>query len=164
MPAIAPLTSSGSRDLEKKPRPLPKHVKAMVGYMVRGGPGDEDCLPLSFIAAGRLAGMAPDVARRWLDRPETRAFLRAERAAFRTAICASNELHLQKLRESPNGMVGIKAIAMLEQIDETAQAHSAGQVTAPGLIIVIGGRGDDVKVATAIDVTPTSTPVPDDTA
>jgi hypothetical protein len=155
MPVIAPLTSSGSRDLEKKPRPLPKHVKAMFGYMVRGAPGDEDCLPLSFIAAGRLAGIAPDVARRWLDRPETRAFLRSERAAFRAAICASNEAHLQRLRESPNGMVGIRAIAMLETIDSADQTRATGQVTQPGLIIVLQAPAATKATPPTIDVSPT---------
>src|SRR6476620_2529597 len=93
-----PVTSSGSRSPEKRPRPLPKHVKQMIELMVRGKADDPDQRPLDFIEAGRIAGIAPDRARRWLDRAETRAFLRAERRAYRDALCAANEAHLARIR------------------------------------------------------------------
>src|SRR5207247_2437951 len=80
-----PLTSSGSRSPEKR-RPLPKSVKLMIELMVRGKLDDPDGAPLSFLEAGRLAGLAPHRARQWLDRAEARAYLRSERRSFRESL------------------------------------------------------------------------------
>ena len=40
MPVIAPLTSYGSRDVEKKPRPVPKAVRDAIVMMVYGKPDE----------------------------------------------------------------------------------------------------------------------------
>jgi hypothetical protein len=87
--------------------------------MVFGKIDDPDCKPLNFIEAAKLAGIKPDVMRRWLDRAEVRALLRSERRAFREAICAGNEAALQRVRdESANGMCVVAAVRSLEQISE----------------------------------------------
>jgi hypothetical protein len=40
MPVIAPLTSYGSRDVEKNPRPVPKAVRDAIVMMVYGKPDE----------------------------------------------------------------------------------------------------------------------------
>jgi hypothetical protein len=118
MPAVPPLISSASRAVRRR-QSLPKHVRDMLVLMVRGRPGDdENVQPLTFIEAGRAVGLKPDVARRWLDRPDALTFLRAERKAFRAAVCAANEAILAEIRASaPNSMARIAAIRMLEELE-----------------------------------------------
>ena len=153
-----PIASSGSRTLDKS-RPLPKSVKRMVELMVYGKPNDPDCTPLSFIEAGKIAGIAPDRARKWLDRAEVRSLLRAERRAFRDALCASNELHLQRLRESANGMVGIKAIQTLEELNVDDAQRARREQVSPGLIVtVVHEPLPRTRVGPIVDVTPTRAP------
>jgi hypothetical protein len=137
MPANPPLMASGSRDPQRQ-RPLPAKVKAMVTFMVRGSPTDENAAPLDFIAAGRLAGLSPDVARRWLDRTAFRVALRAERRAFREAICAGNEKALARIRDAGgNAMASVRAVQTLEAIDEEAVRSDRGVSRAPGMVIQI---------------------------
>jgi hypothetical protein len=40
MPVIAPLTSYGSRDVKKNPRPVPKAVRDAIVMMVYGKPDE----------------------------------------------------------------------------------------------------------------------------
>ncbi len=153
MPENPPLLASGSRD-PKKPRPLPAKVKAMIGFMVRGDPADTEAKPLDFIAAGGLAGIAPDVARRWLDRTNFRTALKAERRAFRDALCAGNELALARIRGGDNAMAAVRSIQLLEQLDEVESARSGSVPRTPGLIIQI------ISGPYASSPTVTATPAP----
>jgi hypothetical protein len=156
MPAVPPVAASGSRDLAKKPRPVPRHVRHMIELMVRGA--DPDGAPLDFIAAAKVAGIKPDVARRWLDRSEVRRLLRAERTAFREAICAGNEGALKRLRDAaPNSMVQLNAVRTLESLSEADEhAPSRGPTTpAPGLILVVVEQPRPAAPAPPpIDITP----------
>jgi hypothetical protein len=152
MSVVAPITASGSRE-PAKPRPIPLKVRRMVEIMVRGRPDDPDCVPLSFIEAAKIAGVAGDVARRWLDRGSVRALLRSERASFRAALCASNEAHLARLRSSsPNSMVRLHSIKALEQIEEQAESQHAGRAV-PGLVVVVvgGGPGPSRQIGSTIE-------------
>src|SRR6266566_3565956 len=136
MPANPPLTASGPRDPAKCPRPLPRNVRDMIVFMVRGDPNDEEGKPLDFVTAGRLAGLAPDLARRYLDRGNFRVALRAERKAFRMALNAGNELALARIRDGENAMAAVRSIQLLEQIDDS-ETRAPGAPTAPGFAIVI---------------------------
>jgi hypothetical protein len=157
MPVIAPLTSSGSRDLEKKPRPIPKAVKDAVTLMVYGRPDDPDGRPLDFVGAGKVCGIRPDVMRRWLDKPTVRALIHAERRAFRAAICAGNELALQRVRDkSENGMAVIGSVRALEQIDDAEEMRPAARQTIPGFVIVINGPSAHMPRSPTIEATPVS--------
>jgi hypothetical protein len=157
MPLNLPIASSGPRAPDKqRPRPLPKHVRQMIELMVRGRPDDPDCAPLSFIEAGRLAGIRPDIARKWLDRPEVRSFLRAERAVFRASINASNELALRRVRdESENGMAVCAAVRTLENIATEADAREGrgGAATACGFLIVVPSEYLPKDRSPVVDVT-----------
>jgi hypothetical protein len=140
MPLNLPTTSSGPRAPDKqRPRPLPKHVRRMLELMVRGRPDDPDYAPLSFIEAGRLAGIKPDIARKWLDRPEVRSFLRAERKAFREAINCGNEAALARVRDtSDNGLAVVRSVQALEQLDEQhATREGRGGPALPGFVILV---------------------------
>jgi hypothetical protein len=137
MPEIAPLGAAGSR-LPKKPRPIPKAVRAAIQAMVYGREGDDECKPLDFIEAAKECGVKPDVMRRWFDYPHFVALLRAERKAFRTAICAGNEAALRRQRDtSRNGMVVVAAVRGLEQLDDHEAARPQGEHHSPGIVIRI---------------------------
>lgn len=157
MTAGPPLTAAGSRQPEKAP-PIPVKVRDAIRLMVFGKPDDENCAPLDFIEAGRLAGIKPDVMRRYLDRPTVRSLLLSERRAFRNAINAGNELSLKNIRDTAaNSMARIGAIRTLEELgEEDAARHDrAGQRDLPGVIIHVVN-----EVPATIDVTPTIISVP----
>lgn len=160
MPSLPALNSSGSRDL-KRPRPIPKAVKDMIRLMVRGLVDDPNSKPLTFIEAGRIAGLRPDIARRWLDRPNVIASLRVERRVYREALCAANEGALARIRDtSENGMAVIGSVRTLEQMNEEDVARSSrGIPMAPGFLIVITDRHPQQSDPPMVDVTPTPAPV-----
>jgi hypothetical protein len=104
--------------------------------MVYGHPDDVDCGALTFVEAADATGIKPDVMRRYLDRPEVRALLLAERRAFRTAICGGNEGALLRVRETAqNGMAVVAAVRALEELEAPRD-----------------GRGVNVTVNTAVGV------------
>jgi len=155
MPDNPPLSAAGAREPEKRPRPIPRAVRDAINLMVFGKMDDADCAPLDFIEAAKLSGIKPDVMRRYLDRPSVRALLRAERRAFRDAICAGNELALRKVRDqSRNGMASIAAVRALEQLDEQDHGRPGdSDKQMPGLTIIIEQPQHPAPVTT-IDVTP----------
>jgi hypothetical protein len=86
--------------------------------MVRGRDDDADCKPLDFIAAAKLAGIKPELLRRYLDRPAVRSFLLSERRTFRATICAANEAALRDVRDrAANSMARVASVRALEQLD-----------------------------------------------
>jgi hypothetical protein len=81
-------------------------------------------------------GIKPDV--RYLDRPEVRALLLAERHAFRTAICGWNEGAFLRVRETAqNGMAVLAAVRALEELEAPRD-----------------GRAVNVTVNTAVGLAP----------
>jgi hypothetical protein len=129
--------ASGPRE-PRKPRPLPKRVRAMISLMVCGDPSKDDARPLDFTAAGRKVGMRPDTARRWLDRGDFRSALRAERRAFRDSLCAGNEAALARVRDrSRNHMAVVRSVIALEQLDDVESARAGSVPRSPGLVIHI---------------------------
>ena len=135
MPILPPLMSSAGREM-KRPRPMPPKLREAIGLMVYGHPGDPDCRAFTFIEAAHQMGIKPDVMRRYLDRPEVRALLLAERRAFRAAICGGNEGALLRVRETArNGMAVVAAVRALEELEAPRD-----------------GRGVNVMVNTAVGV------------
>jgi hypothetical protein len=123
-----PVTAS-SRELQR-PRPIPRRVRDVITLMVYGRIDDESCAPVDFVEASKLAGIKPDVMRRWLDRAEVRALLLKERKAFRAAICAGNEQALQRVRDkSLNGMATVAAMLIDTQILTARCSISPGSST-----------------------------------
>ncbi|MGD0563489.1 MAG: hypothetical protein ABSA66_10385 [Roseiarcus sp.] len=135
-----PLTAAGSREL-KRPRPISPKVREAVRLMVYGQLDDPDCKPLSFIEAAKIAGVAPDVMRRYLDRPDVRALLLRERRAFRAALCAGNEGALARVRDkSENGMAIVASVRALEQLEGESTERGGPGSTTPGITIMVLGN------------------------
>jgi hypothetical protein len=129
-----PALASGSRDL-KQPRPLPRRIRDVIELMVRG---DDEDRPVDFVGAARIAGMRPADLRKWFDRPAFLQALRAERKAWRNAVCAGNESALKRVRDkSENGMAVIHAVRGLEDLSEREVVSSRNQGQTPGITIVI---------------------------
>ena len=135
MPSLPPLTAAGPRGL-KCPRPIPAGVKAAIRLMVYGRLDDPDWNPLSFIEAAKIAGIAPDNMRRYLDRADVRALLLSERRAFRAALCAGNEGALAHVRDKgQNAMAIVAAVRALEQLDTECEARTGSGGPSIGLTI-----------------------------
>jgi len=133
-----PLAASGTREPERRPRPIPKIVKDACLLMIYGDPEDEDAAAVDLISAAKAVGVRPATLRRYLTRPQVIAFLRVERRAFREAICAGNEGALKRVRDkSPNGMAVIGSVRALEQIGEEEAHQGQHRQALPGLIVQI---------------------------
>jgi hypothetical protein len=143
MVSTTPLAASGSREPEKRPRPIPQKIRDAIVLMVYGRADDPDCRALPCLEAGRECGIKPDVMRKYLDRSDVRRLLMAERRAFRAAVCAGNEGALQRVRDkSANGMATVAAVRALEQLDDENAPGARGVVPqAPGFVIVIAAPG-----------------------
>jgi hypothetical protein len=130
-----PVLASGSRE-SKRPRALPKPMRDAIVLLVRGG--DDPDHPLDFVEAARMVGIRPQDMRKWFDRPAFLQFLRAERKAWRAAICAGNESALKRVRDtSENGMAVIGAVRGLEDLDVAEAVQSRGTQQTPGIVINI---------------------------
>jgi hypothetical protein len=165
MPLNIPVAASGSRSPEKSPRPVPRRIRDVITRMVRGDPQDPDAAPMDFITAARACGVRPDIMRKWLDRPEVRRVLLAERRVFRDILNAANEAALARVRDtSKNGMsvvASVRALTDLAEADQVRSSHGPGAVTQPGMLIIIE-RGPAMPApAPTIDITPASEPEPE---
>ncbi|MFY9771030.1 MAG: hypothetical protein WAK67_22915 [Xanthobacteraceae bacterium] len=160
MPTSQPVRASGSLEM-RRPKPIPGKVKEACLAMIYGRPDDAEAGPLDFVQAAKVAGIRPNILRKWLHKPTVVAFIRRERSAFRTAICAANEFALRKVRdESANGMSVVASVRALQDLDETEVAHSRGTQQTPGIVIVISPPRENIapEPVTVIDATPLPKP------
>lgn len=157
MPVTWPAASAGDPDPRKRKPPIPKKIRDVITLMIYGQPDDEDCTPIGFIEAAKECGVKPDVMRRYLDRGDVRAYLLAERRAFRAAVCGGNELALQRVRDrSPNAMAVVASVRALEQLESEEHAQPSGGMAAGVVIRLISAPAAAVLPAPTIDVTPTA--------
>jgi len=120
---------------------VPQAVKLAIVDMVELG--------INFVAAGKQHGVTAQMMRRWLGRAECISFLRQERARFRQSACAQNEAFLVAIRSGDNSMAAVRAIQVLEGLDEGASLRRSGDVQTPGIVLKI------VNVSPQpIDITP----------
>jgi hypothetical protein len=120
---------------------VPQAVKLAIVDMVELG--------IDFVAAGKQHGVTAQMMRRWLGRAEAISFLRAERSRFRQTVCASNEAYLVAIRAGDNSMAAVRAIQVLEGLDEGASLRRSGDAQSPGIVLKI------VNVSPQpIDITP----------
>jgi hypothetical protein len=155
MAEFFPIRSSSPREPDRRPRPIPPKIKAVVHNLIWGRDDDPDALPMDLIAACIAAGVAPFVARRYLDRPGVIAHLRAELRKRRAIDCCGNPAALRRVRDtSQNAMAVVAAVRAMDGL----QAEDAGRAdgVTPGVTIRI------VNVAPqptpSIDVTPNAEP------
>ena len=91
-----------------------------------------------FVLAGKRHGVKAQVMRRWLGRAECISFLRKERSRFRQSACAANEAYLVAIRSGDNSMAAVRAIQVLEGLDEQGLLRRAGELpTTPGITLNI---------------------------
>jgi hypothetical protein len=156
-----PVRASGHEP--KRPARLPAKVKTAILLMVYGDPARPD-EPIDFIAAAKLAGVQPDNMRRWLHRPEAASMLRAERRAYRLALCAGNESALARIRDkSENAMAVVRSVQVLEELSDQPQNRNSQQQQ-PGLTIVIETKAAPQPVGPVVDVVAEPAREPDDAA
>jgi hypothetical protein len=113
-----------------------------------------------FISAGKRRGVKAQGMRRWLGRAECISFLRKERSRFRQTVCAQNEAVLAEIRDDRDGnqMARVRAVQVLEQLDETP-AHRSGEPVSPGvtirLITIAPHQSEDItpRPAQIVDAT-----------
>jgi hypothetical protein len=125
--------------------------------MIYGDPTDEDGAPVDFISAAKQVGMQPQTLRKYLTRPQVIAFLRAERRAFREAVCAGNEIALQRVRDGEghqNPMARVAAVRALEQIEVNEQQSGGRSANIQiGAFVIVAPR-DALPLDGPIDVAP----------
>jgi hypothetical protein len=99
--------------------------------------GDENKPIYQWDDAARQADLSVRAMRLALERPHVRAYLKAQQQVFRDSICAGNPRRLQQIRDQDeNKAAAVRAIQVLERIDEEAEARSANR-SAPGVTINI---------------------------
>jgi hypothetical protein len=109
-------------------------LKAALDLMIFGG---ERGVPLDYAAAARNANLTVRAMRKALEKGHVRAYLRTQRHLFRASVCAGNISALRQIRDtSKNDLARVKAIQVLEQLEDNAVPDAATQ-RAPGLTICI---------------------------
>ena len=140
MPIGVPFAASPRRELDRARR-VPESVKAACLMMIEQG--------VDFIVAAKAHGLKPDSMRRYLNTPQVVSFIRKQRSAFRAAVCSGNEFVLQEIRDNAeNSMARVRAIQVLEGLDEVASMQRPGE---PG-----DARGIVIRV---INVVPPAAPI-----
>jgi hypothetical protein len=124
----------GTPVVSSRPEPvravrIPEKVRAAITTMVEEG---ED-----FVAAGKRHGVTAQQMRRWLGRSAAISYLRKERARFRQSVCAQNEAYLVAIRSGENSMAAVRAIQVLEGLDEQGSLRRAGDTQTPGVVLKI---------------------------
>jgi hypothetical protein len=153
MAEFYPIRSSAPREPDRRPRPIPPKIKAVVHNLVWGRDDDPDAMPMLLIDACTAAGVTPLVARRFLDRPQVIAHLRAEQRKRREVDRCGNSAALRRVRDSsPNGMA---IVASCRALDEQVGADD------PWRTDVADARGITLRIIhqhapqpAPIDVTP----------
>jgi hypothetical protein len=124
---------------------IPQAVKLAIINMVELGD--------DFVAAGKRHGVTAQMMRRWLGRAEAISFLRQERSRFRQSVCAANESYLMAIRSGENSMAAVRAIQVLEGLDEQGSLRRVGEVQTPGIVLKIVNLTQAPQPA-PIDITP----------
>ena len=138
----------GTPVVASRPEPVraarvPQAVKLAIVDMVELG--------IDFVAAGKQHGVTAQMMRRWLGRVEAITLLRQERSRFRQSVCAANEAYLAAIRRGDNSMAAVRAIQVLEGLDEQGSLRRVGEVQTPGIVLKIVNVA---QPAPLIDITP----------
>jgi hypothetical protein len=133
MPHNLPVATSGSREPDKRPKPIPPRVKAACLLMIYGntdGKPDDDAAPIDFVTAARTVGIRPHQFRRWLHTPQVIGLIRRERAAFRQALCCGNELALKRVRDTSKNPMGVVAsVRALQQMGDDPHGRAVEPIS-----------------------------------
>lgn len=101
--------------------------------------GDADGIPEEWDAAARAVDFSTAAMRKALGRPHVRAYLKAERYVLKAALSARNVRRLQDVADGPNQAARVRAIQVMEALDEhTGPGGPGGPVQrAPGVTIIV---------------------------
>ncbi len=152
----SPLVSSGPREPDRRPRPIPAAIKTAVRLMIRGDDADTSSRPLGLVAAAQAAGVSPWTLRKYLSRPSVIAFARNERRGFLTSLLCGNPAALRDIRDgSENDMARCKAISLLEDIDRDDPRRSSPSDTPFVTVRIVSPVVQSAPAPTPlIDITP----------
>jgi hypothetical protein len=140
MPIGVPFAASPHQEPDRTRR-VPESVKAACLMMIEQG--------VDFIVAAKANGLKPDSMRRYLNTPQVVSLIRKQRSAFRAAVCSGNEFVLQEIRDTAeNSMARVRAIQVLEGLDEVASMQRPGE---PG-----DARGIVIRV---VNIVPPAAPI-----
>ena len=117
MTSAYPLAVTAGDPPARAHRMSPK-VRAAIVAMVWGRPDDADCKALKLADAAALAGLKPFSFRTWLERPEGRACLLAERREF-SEVCLRGQFvrhHGHAGELPPNEMCKLRAAMLIEDL------------------------------------------------
>jgi hypothetical protein len=153
MAEFYPIASSGSREPDRRPRPIPPKIKAVVHNLIWGDDANPGAMPMNLIDACAAAGVTPFVARRFLDRPQVIAHLRAELRKRRAVDVCGNSAALRRVRdESENSMAVVASCRALDAVVAEDAGRSDG--VSPGITLRIIHQ----TTPQPIDVTPAKMP------
>ncbi len=140
IPAKLPTTRQDRR------KTLRKKLKSALDLMTWG---DKDGNPLEWDEAARAVNFNVSTMRKALERPHVRQYLTAQRRYLRDAISAKNPRRLARIADGENAAAAVRAVQVLEGLDEQQPGHGPGMVSLPGLVIQIVNAPPPIAGASA---------------
>ena len=153
--AIITTDAPSRQAIHAKTRSAPKRItgklKSACDLMVFG----DDKLPIyTWDAAARHVDLSVRAMRLALEKAHVRKYIRDQQQVFRAAICAANPRRLAQIRDQDeNKSAAVRAIQVLERIDEDSEARSANRAL-PGVTIIIGSPASVTAQQRTIDAKP----------
>jgi hypothetical protein len=122
--------TAGPLDKRRRPRGLTRAIRTAIDAMIF-----DRCTRAGACEKAEITERALYLA---LEKPEVAAYWRKTTDVLRTGERAANLHALIKVRDQPekNANASVKAVQVLEQLEESSAARPPGQVT-PGLVIQI---------------------------
>ena len=162
MPTTVPIAAAGERRPKRAPS-VPADLKGALRTLVWGSEGTEGRNPASLAEAAAAGGMRPDTLRRWLHRPEARAFIADERNAYLAWVTGANAQVLALIRDSgSNEAARVRAVVALEEMaglrQRPAVSVSVGVQNNIGSPIAGGYAYEPCNRPPIIDAEPTTLP------
>ena len=125
MPTTYPIATAGPRE-PKRARQLTQAYQAAFKTLVWGIEGEDGLRAATLAEAAALGSMQVDTLRRWLNRPEARAFLAREKRALLTWATSPNPAVLASIRDNgQNEAARVRAVMALEEISEPRQRRAS---------------------------------------
>jgi hypothetical protein len=151
---------AGALDKRRRPRGLTRAIRTAIDAMIY-----DRCTRAEACERAKITERALYLA---LEKPEVAEYWRRATDVLRTGERAANLHALIRVRDSTdeagrpqNANASVKAVQVIEALDEQAVARPASSGRAPGLVIVIQGNVKETNTPPTIDnVTSTVIPAP----
>src|SRR6476646_2796320 len=100
--------------------------------------GDEDGIPAEWDEAARAVNFSVSAMRKALARPHVRQYLKTERHVLKAALSAKNVRRLASIADGPNKAAAVRAVQVMEGLDEQAGPGGPGaQQRSPGVVVIV---------------------------